>query len=124
VANDMFLIKIQRLAVILMLITFVSQAVAFDFYLPQAPLSKPMHSSMQSSMHHSMDTAAHQSSSSMSMDCCQNGDNCSMSTCHAFMATPHFRLPLAERIAEQIQSNHNFYSSYNAPSLYRPPITA
>lgn len=106
-----------------MLISFVSQTVAFEFFMNQTSSQNVnTHQTMNQHSHHKM-SSDDVKSGEMKKDCC-HGDECLMSTCHAFMAMPNFNLPTTERIAEQVIVANNFYSSFTAPSLYRPPIAA
>lgn len=128
----MFIRKFKRFILLCMLTSFVSQAVAFEFYSQvitqnhQQQQTYQSHSSMAHDHHNMMneDSATDQHTSAMNMDCCQNGDNCFMSTCHAYMAPPSFAFASNERIAEQVIASNNFYISFTAPSLYRPPVAA
>lgn len=133
----MFIRKFKRFILLCMLTSFVSQAVAFEFYSQvikqnhqQQQQTYQSHSSMAHDHHNMMmntdsaDGNNKQHTSTMNMDCCQNGDNCFMSTCHAYMAPPSFALASNERITEQVIPTSNFYTSFTAASLYRPPVAA
>jgi len=107
--------------VVLVLLTFVGQAVA-STAVPCHDM-KSMDMSQTMMMNHSMDSADMASESITALDCCQQDCNCPMGLSVSVTLTSLFFVNNLNISSQKIEQYTNLLLNQPLTSLYRPPIS-
>lgn len=114
---------IHALTIILALLAFIGQSNAMVDMSCMDSHEQPAHQMDHSKMNHADMAHSMEQAMNQSMDCCDEGGSCDMTTCStlAFIVEPDFNSPSA-----QYSQSIDLYSDQTIvtipSSLYRPPI--